>query len=82
MQTKIYVDGMSCRHCEMSITKTISSIAGGDQVETYSNLRFYCPLNGGQSPPTDNTRQGFTSKSLHSSSTYNRLNCYIYKIER
>jgi len=24
----------------------------------YSNLRFYCPLNGGQSPPTDNKRQG------------------------
>jgi len=34
MQTKIYVDGMSCCHCEMSITKTISSIAGVDQVET------------------------------------------------
>jgi hypothetical protein len=53
----------------------------------YGNLRFYCPLNGGlgtlavphpqQSPPTDNKRQGFTSKSLQSSSTYNRLNYYI-----
>jgi len=29
-----------------------------DREATYSNLRFYCPLNGGQSPPTDNTRQG------------------------
>jgi hypothetical protein len=80
----------------------------------YSDLRFYCPLDGGQSPPTDNKRQGTlginlrskwiresharhfdyfqhtvsqvrfrcrqvhpASKSLHSSSIYDRLNYNI-----
>ena len=33
MQTKIHVDGMTCRHCEMSITNAISAIAGVSQAE-------------------------------------------------
>jgi len=28
MQTKIFVDDMTCRHCEMSIINAISAIAG------------------------------------------------------
>ena len=47
---------------------TDSSCSDLEVLGLYSNLRFYCPLNGGlgalavphpqQSPPTDNTRQG------------------------
>lgn len=33
MQTKIYVEGMTCRHCEMSITDAVSALAGVGQVE-------------------------------------------------
>jgi copper chaperone len=34
MQTKIHVDGMTCRHCEMSITNAISAMTGVGEVET------------------------------------------------
>jgi len=33
MQTKIHVDGMTCHHCEMSITNAVSAIAGVSQAE-------------------------------------------------
>ncbi|MDR2562068.1 MAG: heavy-metal-associated domain-containing protein [Holophagales bacterium] len=32
MQTKIFIDDMTCRHCEMSITNAISTITGVVQV--------------------------------------------------
>jgi len=37
----------------------------------YSNFRFYYLLDGWQGPPTNITRPGFASKSLHSNSPMN-----------